>query len=275
MRRIAPRRDFPALFCDARCQNGPANVARPARPESLDQGSSPNACRGNQASVCAWANDEICHRRPPCGARGAPEICRSMRRFNSPLLVETADRADSNRLLAAIQVFPIGELEARFKRERQPVESLCARLVSSCAHLDDHADRGGRANLASSRTVASAGLIVRPACAACSVALTVSFLTRLIQLVSFRSTSRPLRYGSRCSAPNSTGQLRFVMIGNARRWTRRQASQQVIDDWVRTHGKPVDPALWRADTEPAREAPGASAYSAVRRDPPELYDLRG
>jgi 4-amino-4-deoxy-L-arabinose transferase-like glycosyltransferase len=72
-----------------------------------------------------------------------------------------------------------------------------------------------------------------------------------------------------------TGQLRFVMIGDARRWTRRHASQQAIDDWVRSHGKPVDPALWRADTEPAREASSASAYPGARRDPPELYDLRG
>jgi hypothetical protein len=68
-----------------------------------------------------------------------------------------------------------------------------------------------------------------------------------------------------------TGRLRFVTIGW--RWTRRHASQLAIDDWVRTHGKPVDPALWRADTEPAREA--SSAHSAARRDPPELYDLRG
>jgi 4-amino-4-deoxy-L-arabinose transferase-like glycosyltransferase len=33
-----------------------------------------------------------------------------------------------------------------------------------------------------------------------------------------------------------TGQLRFVMIGDARRWTRRHASQEAIDDWVRAHG---------------------------------------
>jgi 4-amino-4-deoxy-L-arabinose transferase-like glycosyltransferase len=70
-----------------------------------------------------------------------------------------------------------------------------------------------------------------------------------------------------------TGQLRFVMIGDTRRWTLRYASQQAIDDWVRTHGKPVDPALWRAEAEPAREA--SSVYSTARRDPPELYDLRG
>jgi 4-amino-4-deoxy-L-arabinose transferase-like glycosyltransferase len=70
-----------------------------------------------------------------------------------------------------------------------------------------------------------------------------------------------------------TGQLRFVMIGDTRRQTRRHASQQAIDDWVRTHGKPVDPALWRAEAEPAREASGV--YAAARREPPELYDLRG
>jgi hypothetical protein len=45
--------------------------------------------------------------------------------------------------------------------------------------------------------------------------------------------------------------LRFVMIGDARRWTRCHASLQSIDDWMRTHGKPVDPTLWRAVTEPA------------------------
>ena len=64
-----------------------------------------------------------------------------------------------------------------------------------------------------------------------------------------------------------TGQLRFVMIGDTRRWTRRSASQEPIEDGVRTHGKPVDPAFWRAEA--------SSLYSAARRDPPELYDLRG
>jgi 4-amino-4-deoxy-L-arabinose transferase-like glycosyltransferase len=66
------------------------------------------------------------------------------------------------------------------------------------------------------------------------------------------------------------GQVRFVMIGGARFARRRNANLEAIGEWVRAHGKPVEPELWRVDREPTREA--ARARQAV---PPELFDFRG
>jgi 4-amino-4-deoxy-L-arabinose transferase-like glycosyltransferase len=60
----------------------------------------------------------------------------------------------------------------------------------------------------------------------------------------------------------AAGALRFAMIGDASQISRRlgaDAAQRPIDDWIRTHGRRVDPALWRT--------PG----SRTRGD---LYDLR-
>ncbi len=58
------------------------------------------------------------------------------------------------------------------------------------------------------------------------------------------------------------GQVRFATIGDATQISRRMGSdlaQREIDDWIRTHGRLVDPALWR---------PRGSRTRA------ELYDLR-
>ena len=64
-------------------------------------------------------------------------------------------------------------------------------------------------------------------------------------------------------------QVRFVMIGGA----RRAVNQQTINDWVRAHGKPVEPALWRLD-QPAADS-SSQAARGQRGMPAELFDLRG
>jgi 4-amino-4-deoxy-L-arabinose transferase-like glycosyltransferase len=66
-----------------------------------------------------------------------------------------------------------------------------------------------------------------------------------------------------------TRQLRFMMIGNPRRSARMEASQHAINDWVRAHGRPVDPALWRSSQETPAPPDGR-----LRDGVPELFDLR-
>ncbi|MBI4800880.1 MAG: hypothetical protein HY794_19495, partial [Desulfarculus sp.] len=59
------------------------------------------------------------------------------------------------------------------------------------------------------------------------------------------------------------GQVRFVMLGDVNLVSRRmgaEALRQPIAGWVRAHGRPVDPALWRSSPLAARQ---------------ELYDLGG
>lgn len=59
------------------------------------------------------------------------------------------------------------------------------------------------------------------------------------------------------------GAVRFVMLGDVNQVSRRmgaEAARLPIAEWVRAHGRPVDPAAWRSrHTVPGRE----------------LYDLRG
>jgi 4-amino-4-deoxy-L-arabinose transferase-like glycosyltransferase len=65
-------------------------------------------------------------------------------------------------------------------------------------------------------------------------------------------------------------QLRFLMIGNFRRSARTEASQHAINDWVRAHGRPVDPALWQAPQEEI----ALSNDGRPRDNALELFDLR-
>ena len=68
------------------------------------------------------------------------------------------------------------------------------------------------------------------------------------------------------------GQLRFVLLGGFSIVPPNTARQRALEQWVRAHGTPVDPALWR-------QAPPASEVSAKplaqRRDAAQLYDLSG
>jgi 4-amino-4-deoxy-L-arabinose transferase-like glycosyltransferase len=68
-------------------------------------------------------------------------------------------------------------------------------------------------------------------------------------------------------------QVRFVMIVDSRRWTGTEASQHAINDWVRAHGKPVDPAVWQLAPEPLSES-SARANGRRRDATQELFDLR-
>ncbi|HXD42758.1 MAG TPA: glycosyltransferase family 39 protein [Ramlibacter sp.] len=70
----------------------------------------------------------------------------------------------------------------------------------------------------------------------------------------------------------SDGQLRFVMLGGYSIVTANSPRQRALEQWIRAHGTPVDPALWR-DTPPASEA--AAKPLAQRRAGAQLYDLRG
>jgi 4-amino-4-deoxy-L-arabinose transferase-like glycosyltransferase len=68
------------------------------------------------------------------------------------------------------------------------------------------------------------------------------------------------------------GQLRFVMLGGFSLVPQNSPRQRALEQWIRAHGKPVDPALWR-------EAPPASEVAANRlarpRESAQLYDLSG
>jgi 4-amino-4-deoxy-L-arabinose transferase-like glycosyltransferase len=66
-----------------------------------------------------------------------------------------------------------------------------------------------------------------------------------------------------------TGQVRFVMIGGLRASRRRNANLEAIGEWVRAHGKPVEPELWRFDREATRQTAGARQAT-----PAELFDFR-
>jgi hypothetical protein len=66
--------------------------------------------------------------------------------------------------------------------------------------------------------------------------------------------------------------LRFVMIGNSRGSARMEAEQRDINDWVRAHGRPVDPQLWRLVPGPPREI-SRPADGGPRGGSPELFDL--
>lgn len=71
----------------------------------------------------------------------------------------------------------------------------------------------------------------------------------------------------------ASGQLRFVLIGGLDALGRRPArvQQQELSDWIRAHGKPVDPALWRGpDAELQQLQRGRRGETALV----ELYDLR-
>jgi 4-amino-4-deoxy-L-arabinose transferase-like glycosyltransferase len=72
------------------------------------------------------------------------------------------------------------------------------------------------------------------------------------------------------------GQLRFVMLGGFTLAPAKQAAALApIVQWVRTHGHPVDPRLWRlsaASNAPYRINLG---NEWVEVPPPELFDLRG
>lgn len=68
------------------------------------------------------------------------------------------------------------------------------------------------------------------------------------------------------------GELRFVMLGGFS-LTRPTEKQTMLADWVRSRGKPVDPALWRiapsVSRRGVRPAPGGGYL-----EPAELFDLR-
>jgi 4-amino-4-deoxy-L-arabinose transferase-like glycosyltransferase len=66
-------------------------------------------------------------------------------------------------------------------------------------------------------------------------------------------------------------QLRFVMIGGLRS-RQRNTSLDAIGDWVRSHGRPVDPALWRRSPQAGDERADAGG---PRRTPAELFDVHG
>jgi 4-amino-4-deoxy-L-arabinose transferase-like glycosyltransferase len=63
------------------------------------------------------------------------------------------------------------------------------------------------------------------------------------------------------AAQVKSGQVRFAMLGDVAQVSRRlgaDAAGKEISDWIRQHGRPVDPALWKA--------PGS-------REAWELFDL--
>jgi 4-amino-4-deoxy-L-arabinose transferase-like glycosyltransferase len=66
-----------------------------------------------------------------------------------------------------------------------------------------------------------------------------------------------------------TKQVRFAMLGDLSAPSRRlggEAAGQPVADWVRAHGRTVDPALWRPES--------ASRRLAARLAGLQLYDLR-
>jgi len=68
------------------------------------------------------------------------------------------------------------------------------------------------------------------------------------------------------------GELRFVMLGGFSLVPPTTRRERALGEWIRTHGTPVDPSLWR-ETGPA---PEASLDRLPRPGPAaQLYDLRG
>jgi len=55
------------------------------------------------------------------------------------------------------------------------------------------------------------------------------------------------------------------------------ARRQALPAWVREHGRPVDPALWRAPDPPAPSATAQAAQAGPwgRDGRWQLYDLKG
>jgi hypothetical protein len=67
-------------------------------------------------------------------------------------------------------------------------------------------------------------------------------------------------------------QVRFVLLGDLSPISRRlggEAAVRPVAEWVRAHGAPVDPSLWRSA---ARGAGGSSRRGLGAAM--ELYDLR-
>jgi 4-amino-4-deoxy-L-arabinose transferase-like glycosyltransferase len=95
------------------------------------------------------------------------------------------------------------------------------------------------------------------------------------------SGADPIVSPDRLDGMVEAGQLRFVMVGGLRGFGAFQAAQErqaALSDWVKDHGTPVDPALWRApqqanrpDAQRARRRFGVVRANAT---PIELYDLK-
>jgi 4-amino-4-deoxy-L-arabinose transferase-like glycosyltransferase len=70
-------------------------------------------------------------------------------------------------------------------------------------------------------------------------------------------------------------ELRYVMLGGFQFSRRGEIVQRPLEEWVRAHGKPVDPALWRIQTtNRASSAREWAARPATSSRPRELFDLK-
>jgi len=77
-------------------------------------------------------------------------------------------------------------------------------------------------------------------------------------------------------------EIRFVMIGGGapRQNSNRQRRQRALIEWIEQHGRPVEPALWRAAgntaavDQPRASPSGRRGRPADIAAPPQLFDLR-
>jgi len=77
-------------------------------------------------------------------------------------------------------------------------------------------------------------------------------------------------------------EIRFAMIGGGapRQNPNRQRRQRALVEWIELHGRPVEPALWRAAPataavdQPRASPAGERGRAADAAGPPQLFDLR-
>jgi 4-amino-4-deoxy-L-arabinose transferase-like glycosyltransferase len=69
----------------------------------------------------------------------------------------------------------------------------------------------------------------------------------------------------------NAGELRYAIVGGPSIAPPNKPGQRALAHWIRSHGRRVDPALWRESTDPNRPA---ALRAGTQRTPARLYDLR-
>jgi 4-amino-4-deoxy-L-arabinose transferase-like glycosyltransferase len=66
----------------------------------------------------------------------------------------------------------------------------------------------------------------------------------------------------------NAGELRYAILGGPALIPPVSPGERALANWIREHGRPVDPAQWRDPADPSRP------YPTLGRRPARLYDLR-
>jgi hypothetical protein len=70
---------------------------------------------------------------------------------------------------------------------------------------------------------------------------------------------------------STAGELRFVILGGFALVAPDTPQEQALAQWIRTHGRRVDAALWRDPVDESRPLADRQRWASV---PIRLYDLR-